>query len=267
MRSSSKSYHIYHLLWAGIDLIFPPLCAGCGKRGARWCSDCQHSVGGLPEPVCEICGISVHESMALCIDCQRARPCFSVLRSCSPFDGRIRTALHRLKYRRDVGLGEALTPQFSQFAAGLGWFAELLVPVPLGQKRLRERGYNQVELIARPLAVTMGVSYAPDALDRVRDTRSQVGLSRRERQDNVRAAFRSKAARVRGRRILLVDDVATTGSTLSSCAEALYASGARDVLALTVARAMPRLNLRNASARPFVSSQGTKETRKEAGDN
>jgi ComF family protein len=246
VRGVSKSYLIYHLLWAGLDLILPPLCAGCGKRGARWCRECQDTIAGLPEPVCEICGISVNDGIALCADCQVARPCFRALRSWAAFEGRVRIALHRLKYGRDIGLAEALTPQFSQFAAGLGWTGELLVPVPLGPKRLKQRGYNQAELLARPLAMAMGVRYAPDALERVRDTRSQVGLSRTERQDNVRSAFRSKAARVRGRTILLVDDVATTGSTLSSCAEALYASGAQDVLALTVARAMPRSTRGNA---------------------
>lgn len=267
MRRASQSYQIYHLVWAGIDLIFPPLCAGCGKRGARWCSDCQRSIVRLPEPVCEICGISLNGSMALCGDCQRSRPSFSALRSWSAFDGRIRIALHHLKYRRDIGLGEALTPQFTQFARGLGWFAELLVPVPLGQKRLKERGYNQAELIAWPFAMATAVDYAPDALQRVRDTRSQVGLSRRERRDNVRAAFRGNAARVHGRRILLVDDVATTGSTLSSCAEALFAAGARDVTALTVARQMPRQTYRNASVPPPAPSHATGERRKEAGDN
>lgn len=246
--------------------MFPPRCAGCGRRGARLCSDCQHYLVGLPEPVCEICGISVPAGLALCLDCQRTRPCFNILRSCAPFNGQIRTALHRLKYRRDIGLGEALTPQFSQFAAGLGLCAELLVPVPLGQKRLRERGYNQAEIIARPLAMAMGLRYAPDALDRVRDTRSQVGLSRKERQHNVHGAFRSKARLVSGRSILLVDDVATTGATISSCAEALIAAGAQKVSALTVARAVPRPNPRIESRQPPASSQTTADTLKEAGD-
>lgn len=86
----------------------------------------------------------------------------------------------------------------------------------------------------------MRIEYAPDALVRVRETRSQVGLTRAERHDNVHGAFQAIARRVNGRNILLLDDVATTGSTLSSCAETLYASGARDVFALTVARALPR---------------------------
>jgi ComF family protein len=122
----------------------------------------------------------------------------------------------------------------------LGWTVDLVVPVPLGMRRLKERGYNQVGLIARPLALAMRLAYAPSALCRVRETRSQVGLTRAERHDNVHGAFQAAQRLVNGRKVLLMDDVATTGATLASCAEALCASGAQDVFALTVARALPR---------------------------
>lgn len=171
---------------------------------------------------------------------------FHFLRSWLAFEGSIRTALHRLKYRRDVGLGEALTPQLCDFSTGLSWPVDLVVPVPLGRRRLEERGYNQVALIARPLAMALGIGYDQHAVAHVRDTRSQVGLARRERRENVRDAFMAEPTRVRGHSILLVDDVATTGSTLSSCAAALCASGARDVFALTVARALPHHGLATA---------------------
>jgi ComF family protein len=143
-----------------------------------------------------------------------------------------------------VGLGEALTPQLAGFLVALRWPVDLVIPVPLGKKRLAERGYNQVSLIARPLAMAMGLAFATDALARSQETRSQVGLSRAERQQNVRGAFCAQSRRVSGRAVLLVDDVATTGSTLSSCAEALLSAGARDVFAFTVSRALPRYGLR-----------------------
>jgi ComF family protein len=151
-----------------------------------------------------------------------------------------------LKYRRDIGLAEALTPQLSQSLAELRWPIELVVPVPLGRRRLVERGYNQVGLIARPLSMAMRLAYTPDALIRSQETRSQVGLTRPQRQENVRNAFHAKRARLFGRVALLVDDVATTGSTLSSCAQALREAGAQDVFAFTVSRAVPRYGLRNA---------------------
>jgi ComF family protein len=127
----------------------------------------------------------------------------------------------------------------SQFAASLCSGTDLVVPVPLSRKRLQERGYNQVALIAWPLSVALRIAYDPETLFRTRETRSQVGLTKAERRDNVHGAFGARPSSVDGRKVLLVDDVATTGSTLSSCAEALYASGARDVFAITVARAFP----------------------------
>jgi ComF family protein len=193
-----------------------------------------------------ICGVPLGAEIGLCADCSRERPHFSALRSWTIFDGPVRQALHRLKYRRDVGLGEALTPQLAEALTCLHWPIELVVPVPLGRKRRAERGYNQVSLIARPLSMAMRLDYASNALIRSQETRSQVGLTRPQRQDNVRNAFRAIPERVGGRTVLLVDDVATTGSTLSSCAQALKEAGARDVFAFTVSRAVPRHGLHNA---------------------
>ena len=193
-----------------------------------------------------LCGVPLEGESNLCADCQTQRPCYRALRAWTVFDGPVRAALHRLKYRRDIALGEALTPQLSEFINGLGWPVDLVVPVPLGSKRRAERGYNQVSLIARPLAMVMRISYSPNALVRSHETRSQVGLTRVQRQENVRNAFSARRERVQGRTVLLMDDVATTGSTLSSCAEALYGAGARDVFAFAVARAIPRHGLRNA---------------------
>ena len=238
------TYFLYRFAWGRLDLIFPPLCGGCGKPGSRWCRDCQHNVQHLVEPVCDICGISI-DGLGLCADCQAARPRYHILRSWSVFDDPVRNALHKLKYRRDVALGDALAAQLLKFTMNLKWPVEMIVPVPLGKKRLKERGYDQVNLIARPLALAAGIVYAPDGLVRIRETRSQVGLSRAERRTNVTGAFLAQGKRVRSRVVLLMDDVATTGSTLSSCAEALYAAGARDVFALTVSRALTHHGLNN----------------------
>jgi competence protein ComFC len=235
--STSLAYFLYRFAWGSLDLIFPPICGGCGQPGSRWCKDCQSKIQHLVEPVCDVCGISVSET-GLCADCQRVRPRYRILRSWSAFDGPVRNVLHKLKYRRDMALGDALAAQLSEFAMGLKWPVEMIVPVPLGKKRLQERGYNQVSLIARPLALAAGIVFAPKVLKRVRETRSQVGLTKIERRANVSGAFQARGTRVNGRVVLLMDDVATTGATLSSCADALYAGGARDVFALTVSRAL-----------------------------
>lgn len=147
-----------------------------------------------------------------------------------------------MKYRRDRGLGEALAGQMAPFVLGLRWPFDAVVSIPLGKNRLRERGYNQVAMLAMPLSSLLDVDYFPQALTRIRETRSQVGLTTVQRQENVRGAFLA-STQVRGRKLLLVDDVATTGATLSSAAEALYACGAEDVFAVTIARALPHHSL------------------------
>jgi ComF family protein len=174
----------------------------------------------------------------MCDTCRVERPLFRSLRSWSVFEDPVRNALLRLKYRRDIGLGEALAMQLAEFVRGLNWPIDIIVPVPLGKKRFQERGYNQVGMIARPLALALGIEYAPKALYRQRETRTQVGLTKAERRDNVRDAFQALNVVADRKTVLVMDDVATTGSTLSFSAEALLSSGAKDVYALTVARAL-----------------------------
>jgi len=169
--------------------------------------------------------------------CRVEPPRFVALRGWAIFDDPIRTALHKLKYRRDVAMGDSIARQMLSFVRDLNWPVEMIIPVPLGTMRQKERGYNQVGMIARPLALALEVDYAPHGLHRRKETRSQVGLTKQERRKNVQDAFAAHAC-VNGRRILVLDDVSTTGATLSSSAEALYSAGAKDVYALTVARAL-----------------------------
>ncbi len=114
----------------------------------------------------------------------------------------------------------------------------MVIPVPLSAKRLRERGYNQAAQFALPLALALGARYRPSGVRRIRHTVSQVKLSWQERQDNVTGAFYANPRLVAGQKILLIDDVVTTGATISACATALLDAGARNVYALSVARAM-----------------------------
>jgi competence protein ComFC len=192
--------------------------------------------------LCEKCGLPVkHEG--ICDRCHTEPPPFRALRAWAAFDFPVRQALHKLNYRRDMGLGDALAVPISMCADMLNWPLDLVVPVPLGGKRMQERGYNQVDLIARPLSLALGLEYRPGALKRKRETVSQVGLSAVERRKNMQNAFLANALVVRGKTVLVMDDVSTTGSTLSSCSEALLQAGAKDVFALTVARALPHHGL------------------------
>jgi len=142
-----------------------------------------------------------------------------------------------------MALGEALARSMEDFCLHLNWQVDVVIPVPLGKQRLQERGYNQVALIAMPLAALNRWRYAPRALSRVRETRSQVGLSAMERIENMKGAFRADPLQVRNRTVLLMDDVATTGATLSACAEALLSAEAKAVYGLTLARALPHHGL------------------------
>jgi len=197
----------------------------------------------MADPICDVCGLP-QAHFGLCDRCQQNRPSFKMLRSWAVFEDPVQEALHQLKYRRNVGLGEALATQMSMFVVQLGWPVDAIVPIPLGKKRLKERGYNQVAMVAKPLSLRLGIDYRPAALVRARETRSQVGLSATERKQNVLNAFQADKNRVDGRTVLLMDDVSTTGATLSSAAEALSASGAKEVYAITIARALPHHSLK-----------------------
>jgi competence protein ComFC len=230
------------MAWSGLDWLFPPRCGGCGKEGSRWCHDCQQKVPALSGNLCEKCG-KPQPGRNICEDCRLQPPSFRALRSWAIYEFPVREAILKLKYSRDVGLGDFLAVPLTTLFCSLDWPVDFILPVPIGRKRLRERGYNQVALIARPLSLACGLDYRPGALKRKRETVSQVGLSAVERRENMRDAFFADPRFVRGKIILVVDDVATTGSTLISCSEALLQAGASDVYALTVARVLPHHGL------------------------
>jgi ComF family protein len=166
-----------------------------------------------------------------------------MLRSWAVFGSPIQNGLHTLKYRRNIGLGEAIALHMTDYVRSLQWPADTLIPVPLGKKRLKERGYNQVGLVARPLAVQLGLRYEPGALRKIRETRTQVGLTASERSQNVQDAYRADPRRVERKSVIVMDDVATTGSTISACTAALLSAGAKDIYVLTIARALSHHSL------------------------
>jgi ComF family protein len=165
------------------------------------------------------------------------------MRSWAVFDSPVQNALHTIKYRRNVGLADSLAIQMVDFVRSLQWKVDVVIPAPLGRQRLKERGYNQVALVAKPLAYELGLEYAPKALWKSRETRSQVGLTISQRRENVSQAYQADPSAVKRKSVLLMDDVATTGSTIASSTEALLAAGAHEVFALTIARALSHHDL------------------------
>jgi ComF family protein len=211
-----------------LDLLLPPTCPGCGQEGTLICTDCRrHLSARLDEPPGAPIGLpgGLPDGVAQ-------------LEWCAPFTGPTRAALHELKYaanrRLAQPLGELLAARWRR--AGIG--GELLVPVPVHADRLRQRGYDQAVLLAEATGAALGLPVVP-ALRRGRATTAQHALGRGARSANVGAAFavepRATAA-VRGRWVVLVDDVVTTGATLSACAAALLGAGAEVVSGLAVAR-------------------------------
>lgn len=174
--------HVYRALWSGLDLLFPPACAGCGRQGHRICPECLADIRPLQPPLCEICGLP-QDAARVCAQCRAAPPAYDILRSMAAFKGPLRAIIHSLKYRRDLSLGDALATPAAVFARQLNWSPDIIIPIPLGRRRLRERGYNQVAMFARPLASALNLGYAPGALRRVLETRTQVGLTGSERED------------------------------------------------------------------------------------
>jgi len=194
--------------------------------------------------LCDICGLP-QDKPGVCGTCLAERPRFRALRAWAVFSAPIQPALHGLKYRRNISMEDAFALHMLPFVKSLNWQIDMVIPIPLGQQKLKERGYNQVGMIAKPLALALDMRYAPNGLMRRKETRSQVGLTKAERKANVQNAFQAGKG-INGKSVLIMDDVSTTGSTLSAGAEVLYSAGARDVYALTVARALPQHGLKHA---------------------
>lgn len=233
------AYIAYNWLWSSLDLLFPATCGGCDKNQTRWCEDCREKVEIILPPICEKCGGKTLKQ-GLCVNCQEKPPAYHAIRSWAIYNGPLSNAIQKLKYKRDISLGIVLARPILDLFTTLSWNIDCVVPVPLGVARLRERGYNQSALLARPLAMSSGIKYRPQALKRVRETSTQVGLTINQRRENVKDAFRSFNSEVEGKSILIVDDVMTSGATLESCTTALIQAGAVKVFALTLARALKK---------------------------
>jgi ComF family protein len=237
------------------SLVFPAPCRICVRildtgSPIPFCHSCMAALTqALPEPLCAQCGrpivsaaVAKGISPPLCHLCRSEIYAFDFARSFGAYTPRMARAILLLKYGNVTPLGA----WFARRLAGVvdrqpqDFAADAVVPVPLDPGRLRERGYNQAELIARPLARLLDIPFRSYLLVRTRPRPSQLRLTRRERWETVRGAYAThKTAQVDKLRVLLVDDVFTTGATLDACSQALKRAGAARVVGLTVARVVP----------------------------
>jgi competence protein ComFC len=201
----------------GIDLLFPPRCAGCGRVDWVWCENCQEKLDEVVfpsrvQPLSPLAGIAatgVHE-------------------------GIIREAVQGLKYGQAKVVAQPLGGRLMTQYVRQNWTIDMIIPVPLHISRLAERGYNQAQLLSEVLAKESALPCLPEAVSRQRNTQSQVTLNAMERQTNLLDAFQANPQFVSTNHILLIDDVYTTGATLSACAQAILEAGAQAVYGLTV---------------------------------
>ena len=235
-----------------VAALLAPGCAVCSAvldqptRGCV-CERCWRSVLPITPPICDRCGGPLPRSDHQCANCS-GDSAVTRARAIGEYEGALRDIIHALKYSGRISLARPLAEQIRQRGRELLDQADCVVPVPLHWRREYQRGFNQAREIARHLGPPV-----VDALRRCRATRAQVELAADRRRANVAGAFRLRRAwfrapSIRGKKLLLIDDVSTTGATLESCAEVLKDSGASEVFALTVARVVTKR--RTASPNP-----------------
>ena len=233
--SKRPGYAIYHGIWKAVDWLYPPHCGGCDLPGERYCRSCLANTVLPGENICRYCGTPLQPEHN-CPTCENTPSVCEQIRSWGIFTGPLRNAIHALKYRRDLGLSEYFSQHLVEALIRLKWSFDVVTAVPLSNSRMRSRGYNQSAMLAKPVALAFDKPFLPGAVHRQRETRSQVGLSISERFENVNGAFNAQGRLVRGKIILLIDDVTTTGATIQACAQALKSAGASSVFGLTLAR-------------------------------
>ncbi|MFA4980995.1 MAG: ComF family protein [Candidatus Omnitrophota bacterium] len=227
-----------------MNLLYPMRCYACGKdlealNKYGVCDDCVSRIRKNPAPFCRICGRPVEKSSCLCAECKRSAPFFDRAYSAYLYEGVLKELIHKFKYNGKIRLSRILSKHTADFIEDNGDIVkdiDIITCVPLQNNRLRERGFNQSRILAFNISERAGIPFA-DTLEKRVSTRHQNELSRDERLSNLKGAFAVRAeADIYGLAVLLIDDVMTTGATLSECSRALRDAGAKEVRCLTLAR-------------------------------
>lgn len=229
------------------DFIYPPACAGCSRAtggAGAFCFQCWSEIKFIERPYCEVLGtpfIYDHGEGMVSAEAISDPPSFDRLRSATIHEGPARRLVHQLKYQDRTDLAELMALWMARAGGEALCECDCILPVPLHRWRFFSRWFNQSAELARHLAAISGKPYLPATLIRVKSTTRQVGLSAVARRNNVKGAFAvspGSEVDILGKRVILVDDVYTTGATVSAAAKRLKKSGATDVTVLTFARAI-----------------------------
>lgn len=227
-----------------LDLIFPQnaccLCHTPGNFWSRrpWCDRCDEEMRNAAAklPYCEKCGKFLPDGGGICAECAREEPPFFIARAVGPYEGCYRKIIKAYKFMGNRGLAVKMAQLMARVVQANDKYQplDLVVPVPAAVESLSQRGFNQSELLARKIAKILKLKHLPHALQRAQGTLVQHELSREEREKNLRGAFTTKENQaLKGKNILLVDDVYTTGITARECTRALLEAGARRVCVIT----------------------------------
>ena len=233
------------MLARALNLLFPPQCLNCDVRvptHGTLCLDCWQHIQFISDPMCGCCGLPFDYDIgenALCAACLHEHPLYSRARAAFRYDEHSRKLITRFKYSDHTQLAKIYGTWLAGAGGELLAQTDTIIPVPLHYFRFIHRRFNQSALLASVLSKKTGIKHLPNALKRSRHTTPQTGLTRKQRETNVKGAFtinKRYAGGIKGKNILLIDDVLTTGSTIEQCTKTLLKSGAAQVNVLTLAR-------------------------------
>jgi len=243
-----KTCDVKNIIKSVIDVLFPPRCMICGvfihqREPMPFCKMCSSGISRIHSPLCTSCRVPFNDSEGedrLCGEFISSAHNFSLARSFGKYEQSLLEAIHLFKYRGKIALGEVLGKLMAEHTYGalvIGGY-DLIMPIPLHPRRLKERGFNQSLILAREIARAYSIPFDFTTLRRNSYTKPQTTLKRKEREVNVKGAFEVTGTDdILEKAILLVDDVYTTGSTAKECARMLLRDGAGEVAVLTLARA------------------------------
>jgi competence protein ComFC len=222
---------------SALEIVYPLSCGGCGSAGSVLCQECKDFFRPVEETSsCSFCGTWL-SAENVCGECTRKRPPFERGHFGFYFEGALREAVHSFKFKGRKDVGRALVRLLRPKLLHMQEAFDVIVPLPVTEKRLKERGFNQTFIIAEEISAVTGKKLVHQALYKTRETRDQYTLSRPERKKNVRGVFALRDGNVlKGKHVLLVDDLFTTGATAKEATKVLQAAGSRSVVLFALAR-------------------------------